>query len=525
MDEGVLRHLKDAAERGRLIPFIGAGFSSAVAGMPSWSGLVLASKHFTATNTAAIGRSPDELQDAHERADSLAAEGRLTDAFGVVQDLLGGRDGSAYATFLEEAFGRPSIQDAQLLDGLAALGAPLLATTNYDSILEDLLLAQSGDGWATWDDSERAIGLLRRGRGVIHLHGRYDHPTSVILSSADYMSIRRSHQSALKHLSSVLFYSGTLLFLATSLDGVTDPHLGEILKEFGRISKADPLRTPRHVILTRGEPSAADRVKYRDLGIEAISYGTDHADLPKFLKELASDRGTTLPVEPVRDLAANFRSARNQTSLVTIAKDFIERHVFAGRVVRVGFVQKEPNEPHLLRSRHLYPEKASDNAFVYPATLAGWSLVTGRIVSYPDDLDTKCNFDWLEKLGRADRVRASFRSLETAQIAPTFQKYLNVRKVIERLNDDRLMICDFFQDWDGDQPRSTYRQFICVPVPMIEKGASEVDRPEIGVFNIDTKESLALLTPAVQAKLSLVMELIDAAWTNLAGQKNDPVSK
>lgn len=511
MDESVLRHLKQAADRGRLVPFVGAGFSSAVAGMPSWNGLLDSFENFVGRQDLRVPVSADDVQRALDRA---KGGGRLIDAFEEVQRLLGGRDAVDYAVFLEDAFGEPTLISADLLDGLAALESPLIVTTNYDAILENWLLGEGGGAWSTWNDTERAVGQLRRGSGVIHLHGRYDHPESVVLSASDYQEISNT-DSALDHLSSAIFYSGTLLFITTSLDGVTDPHLGQILDEFGKIASADPLRSPPHVILMRGEPKATERVTFRKLGIEAISYGEKHSDLPVFLRQLARDRETVLATDPLRDLAAHFRSARNKTALITLARDFIEKQVFAGRQVRIGFVEKDAENPYLLRPDHIFPHRSSANAFIYPATFAGWSLVTGRIVSFPADRSTLTNFDWLEKLGKGDRVRSALKDLATAPISPTFRKYLDIDRVLKLLDAGSLTVGDFFQDWDSDQPKPTYRQFICVPLPMIDKGSSEKAPDEIGVFNIDTAEPLALLTPAVESKLNLVIEMLHSAWINL----------
>ena len=66
------------------------------------------------------------------------------------------------------------------------------------------------------------LEILRTGSGIIHLHGRYDLPKSVILSGEDYTRIKLSEPDKQTVVRS-MFHSGVLLFIGCSLDGVSDP--------------------------------------------------------------------------------------------------------------------------------------------------------------------------------------------------------------------------------------------------------------------------------------------------------------
>ena len=201
--------------------------------------------------------------------------------------------------------------------------------------------------------------------------------------------------------------------------------------------------------------------------------------------------------------------------IVFLAKEFIETYVFAGRQVRVGYVEKVAGRPSTLEPRYINPPGATGNAFIYPATLAAWSLVAGQIVDFPADLSKTCDFEWLAKLGKRDRITQAFLELDQADISDAVLRYLNLSRVVERVKQNALLIGDFFQDWDKDQPKTRYRQFLCVPIPIIDRATNGVEPPEYGAFNIDTAEDVPLLNAQTEAHLELLSELLRLAHARL----------
>src|SRR6202012_339446 len=149
--------------------------------------------------------------------------------FGQLQEMLGGPDGDHYQTFLYAQFAQPEIQYRHVLDALSSLPIRVAVTTNYGLLLEKWDVASGGDV-VTWSQTERILSILRAGTGIVHLHGRFDEPESIILSESDYQRIvDQTHSNV---VIDSLFHTGVLLFIGSSLEGVQDKHLSRILSRF-----------------------------------------------------------------------------------------------------------------------------------------------------------------------------------------------------------------------------------------------------------------------------------------------------
>jgi SIR2-like domain len=520
MNDAAIARLRRALANKRVIPFVGAGVSKAAANLPTWRELLSGMDDFIRVNLKALPKIPDRSTKI-ERFRELGDCGRFIDAFDLGQEMLGysgpsnARDAIYYRAFLEQHFGNPDIKDRRAHEAISELRARVVVTTNYDTLLERYAFSKP-ERSVTWRQPHDALAIVRTDTGVIHLHGRFDDPASLVLSRRDYTQLATANSELLDHISSALFFSGVLLFIGTSLDGLTDPHLGLILDSFGKAAQHDQIASAPHVLLSRGEGTAIERARLRVLGVEVVSYGAEYGDLPSFLNQLTRAQQITIQVDPVRQLIARVRTAQSIQEVIFLAKEFIETYIFAGRQVRVGYVERNPANPAMLESRYIKPPGATGNAFVYPATLAAWSLVSGQIVSYPNDLAKRCDFEWLAKLGKRNRVASAFVDLAQANLSEATLRYLNLSHVIERVRQNSLQVGDFFQDWDGDQPKVRYGQFICVPIPLIDRATNGVEPPEFGVFNIDTTEDTPLLDAESEAHFALLSELIQMAYATHA---------
>jgi len=96
---------------------------------------------------------------------------------------------------------------------------PFVATTNYDRILS--LVFPSSWTTATWDQSVPMLTKMRDGHAILHLHGLYDFPKSVIFSTKSYERLVR--RPAYRELMRCLWLQHTLLFIGCSADGLADP--------------------------------------------------------------------------------------------------------------------------------------------------------------------------------------------------------------------------------------------------------------------------------------------------------------
>jgi hypothetical protein len=477
-----VEYLRDALRNRNLIPVVGAGFTQATAGLPSWPGLLTLALSYIRTELTT--KPPLKQMRALE---ALERSGSLLEAFNFVQKLLSDGehahfDSMDYQGFLNEVFHDVQPTAPQLATSLRELQSRLVLTTNYDLLLEQLQVS-IGNESITWLSPASIRSALRSGSGVIHIHGRYDLPSSVILSQTDYQRLVNDDDSTA--ISEAIFHSGVLLFVGSSVDGISDPHMGKILKEFARMADKTRGEEAPHVALVSGRPSGKEIARLRSLGIDAISYGT-HADLPGFLTSLASRERITIASNSVRTLAQSIANARDRGSGLRDVAEFIRREVYPGRNVRISFAEKatKSGKP-LLETRHVTPPESTHNVFNYPVSIAAWSLVEGRIIAWPDDVDSKCDFDLIDRLRKRPDLDDAMASSDLEQ-APEIARYVDLDKIRASYKSDTLVLGDFFQDWANRQPRPRYDQFVCVPVPLLESFGNRDHPEEFGVFNIDS---------------------------------------
>src|SRR5207245_1529821 len=90
-----------------------------------------------------------------------------------------------FGGWLTDSIGGITATDTRLVRALASLGAKL-ATTNYDDMIE----SGTGRSPITWKDRALATVFVREPtQSVLHLHGHYRQPNSVILGARSYGEI------------------------------------------------------------------------------------------------------------------------------------------------------------------------------------------------------------------------------------------------------------------------------------------------------------------------------------------------
>lgn len=476
-----VEYLRDALRNRNLIPVVGAGFTQATADLPSWSGLLSLALSYVKNDVEK--RPPAKQVRALE---ALERSGNLLEAFGYLQTLftVGEQnhfDSVDYQGFLNDVFHNIQPKSVDLAMALRELEPRLVLTTNYDVLLEQLQVP-IGKESLTWLNTSGFRSALRTGSGVLHLHGRYDLPSSVILSQSDYQRIVNDDDSIA--ISEAIFHTGVLLFVGSSVDGIADPHMGRILREFTRMADQTRGEEAPHVALVSGKPSGKEVARLRSLGIDTLSYGT-HAELPDFLRSLASREQITIASTSVRTLAQSIANARDRGSGLRDVAEFIRREIYPGRSIRISFAEKVSIDGKaLLETRHVTPPESTHNVFNYPISVAAWSLIEGRIIAWPDDIDSRCDLDLIDRLGKRPELDAAMASSELEQ-APEIVRYVDLDKVRSAYTDDNLVLGDLFQDWATRQPRPRYDQFVCVPVPLLESFGNRDHPDELGVFNVD----------------------------------------
>jgi hypothetical protein len=182
-----------------------------------------------------------------------------------------------FGGWLCDAIGTITATEPTLVRVLASLGAKL-ATTNYDNMIE----AGTGRSPITWRDRGPAANFFREpSQDVLHLHGHYRQPDSVILGARSYSEICRDEfaQTGLRGW----MISGTLMFVGCGA-GLEDPNFGALL-EWARTILAECYHS--HFILVRSGEVEDWRTHLRGMPIVPIPYGAEYRDLTPFLKDLA----------------------------------------------------------------------------------------------------------------------------------------------------------------------------------------------------------------------------------------------
>lgn len=268
--------------KGQLIVIVGSGVSVGAtqgARTSSWTGLL----HAGVTRAEAVDQGklpPGWAGRMREQIDSGRLAALLAAAEGVTQ-ALGGRSGGEYGRWLRESVGALPVSDRSVLEALAALRVPL-ATTNYDGLLEEV----TGLRPVTWRDGARVQRVLRGDEpGILHLHGHWDEPESVVLGVCSYESVLGDAPAqALQHAMASL---RSLLFVGFGA-GLQDPNF-EALRAW--LAATFPGTEYRHFRLCRdSEFDEVGGVHQPEERIMAVRYGTEHSELAPFLAILAPTR-------------------------------------------------------------------------------------------------------------------------------------------------------------------------------------------------------------------------------------------
>jgi len=205
-----------------------------------------------------------------EEGDFIPVAERITEA-------LGGPAGGEFGAWLRENLESLPIQDASVLEALAALDLPIV-TTNYDTLLEQA----TGLPSITWQDTARVERVLRaQERAILHLHGVWDRPKTVILGIRDYDRVQGdAHaQVALQ----ALRLMKTWVFVGCG-EGLRDPNIGALLRWSRGVLASGQAR---HYRLARASEVASLRAEHpTEERIFVLGYGPGHGDLGPFLRSL-----------------------------------------------------------------------------------------------------------------------------------------------------------------------------------------------------------------------------------------------
>jgi hypothetical protein len=271
--------IRKALSRGQLMVVAGTGITASATKQvetSSWQGLInngiKRCVDLDLRDEAWADRARGDVESQFE-ADLIAAAEKTTEA-------LGGRAGAQYAEWLTEAVGSMQAEDTGLLDalrGLQAAGA-LIITTNYDGLLEKHL----GLPPVTWRNPTHLQKAIREGDAVVHIHGHWQDPSSVVFGSSSYADVLRD-DSAIAFLRASL-YTRTVVFVGFGA-GLRDPNFSSIR---AWMLRSMPGTSYQHYRLVRASEEASAAAEHSSEPVNALVYGADFEDLAPFLSSLVS---------------------------------------------------------------------------------------------------------------------------------------------------------------------------------------------------------------------------------------------
>jgi hypothetical protein len=288
--ETLIQKLKTDIAQGRVVIIAGTGVSIAGCGnqkieghlVASWPGLLQHGLGYCRT----LGAADEEDTELLGNQIKSNKTNFLISAAEDISQRLQSRSPGVFQGWLKNTVGALVLEHREILDALTALPG-VLATLNYDSLIEHA----SGRKSVTWLREDKVQDILRREitDGVLHLHGWFDEPESVVLGSMSYQQVAsHPHTKAVLQLFTI---DRTLLFIGCG-GTVKDPNFSRLVDWAKEALKDIP---PRHVLLCREDELDTLRADLASAPwLQPLVYGKDYEELVPFLRSLAPPGGATI---------------------------------------------------------------------------------------------------------------------------------------------------------------------------------------------------------------------------------------
>jgi tetratricopeptide (TPR) repeat protein len=279
MPQQLLDDLLDDLAKGSVMVMAGTGVSIQASGgdqpCASWDGLILDGIDHCVQTNLLPAKEADRLR---ARLQGKNVDERLKVAEKISKTLQAGGIGE-FRRWLKESVGRLELRQPAIIDAIHDLGVPV-GTTNYD----DFLTRNRGLEAVPWTDGPAVLELIHGDRqGVLHFHGYYDEPESVVLGVRSYQKLLKS--GVAQAIQQAVTMGRTLLFVGCG-DGLSDPNFGTLLDWIAELF-GDAVY--RHYCLCRESEKDTLQKRYPPgKRLFYIAYGKDYADLVPFLRELGS---------------------------------------------------------------------------------------------------------------------------------------------------------------------------------------------------------------------------------------------
>ncbi len=264
------KDLCEMIDRRQVVLIIGSGVSMATNRQsPTWRRLI----ERGIEHCRALGATANWCDIAMQQLQSNEPD-LLLSAAELVHTRLSKDGGGEFARWLREVFEELQVDDDSVINALHALDLPMV-TTNYDDLIQRATALKQ----ATWRDTRHVARIIRGDdRRVLHLHGYWDAPESVILGIRSYESVKNDEHT--RAVMQALGMTKSLLFIGCGQEGLADPNFGNFLRWLGDIEQ-DAGVEHRHYWLVRKADSASQIGR-----VFPLVYGESYGELSGFLRSL-----------------------------------------------------------------------------------------------------------------------------------------------------------------------------------------------------------------------------------------------
>jgi hypothetical protein len=278
--ETVKDALQEAIQRRRAVVVVGAGASIEAtdgAAEASWPGLLRAGvKRVSDLDSKFEGPWKENVLGDIALGESDPHAPHLITAAEKIMAALGGKSGGEFKAWLRDTVGNLKPTRPEIIEAIAGLGVPI-ATTNYDGLIEEVVSLAS----TTWlEPSQAQLALQGADRAVVHLHGFWRVPASIIFGAQSYGTVIGNE--AAQAIQQSIASSNSLLFVGVG-GGATDPNFLTLRKW---LRETFPDVELRHYLLCQDGEVAALREEYRGERILPLPYGRQPAELAEFLSSM-----------------------------------------------------------------------------------------------------------------------------------------------------------------------------------------------------------------------------------------------
>jgi hypothetical protein len=217
-----------------------------------------------------------------------------------------------FKTWLEQAIGSLRPDQPGILHALLDLDIPI-ATTNYDLLIEEI--GGSLFRPVTFKNkSEVEDFMMGPSHQILHLHGYYKEPGSIVLGSGSYRNLQED--PFVQAVEQAVFLGPTLLIGFGK--GLEDPNLGGMIDWL----ESHDTRHPPYLFLRSKDRSGLpepDRVRL-------VLYGEAFTDLPEALRQIAPEGTPSRPILGVTEAAHLAGQAETFRTIATRLLRDLEAH-------------------------------------------------------------------------------------------------------------------------------------------------------------------------------------------------------